>query len=163
METVLIIVRVAVFVAGVALAIWTIDQALRSFVLPRSDRAVLTNAYLAPDDGWLVVDASSPKRADDVVSLLGRSISGLATEPFVQLCRDSGVEQPARSIEVHTSDLFARRGKVPGLGLLLFREQRRQENAGDTRIAVRLLDRRQVREQLQAVLGKKARRHLSRR
>ena len=33
-----------VFVAGAALSIWTIDQALRSFVLPRSDRAVLTTA-----------------------------------------------------------------------------------------------------------------------
>lgn len=43
MDIILIILRVAVFVAGVALAIWTIDQALRSFVLPRSDRAVLTN------------------------------------------------------------------------------------------------------------------------
>ena len=43
METVLIILRVVVFGAGAALALWTIDQALRSFVLPRSDRAILTN------------------------------------------------------------------------------------------------------------------------
>ncbi len=43
MDTILIILRIAAFVAGVALTIWTIDQALRSFVLPRSDRSFLTN------------------------------------------------------------------------------------------------------------------------
>jgi hypothetical protein len=37
-------VQVIVFVMGAALSVWTINQALRSFVLPRSDRAFLTIA-----------------------------------------------------------------------------------------------------------------------
>jgi hypothetical protein len=36
------LLRIVSFVGGLALVVWTIDQALRSFVLPRSDRAFLT-------------------------------------------------------------------------------------------------------------------------
>lgn len=38
-----LLLRVVIFIAGVWLSLWTISQALRSFVLPRSDRAFLTN------------------------------------------------------------------------------------------------------------------------
>ncbi|MEO0563873.1 MAG: hypothetical protein AAF125_17340, partial [Chloroflexota bacterium] len=40
----LILLRVVSILGGAALVIWTINQALRSFVLPRSDRAFLTIA-----------------------------------------------------------------------------------------------------------------------
>ena len=36
------LLRILMFIAGVGLVLWTVDQALRSFVLPRSDRAYLT-------------------------------------------------------------------------------------------------------------------------
>lgn len=39
---VVLVLRIVAFGLGAALALWTIDQALRSFVLPRSDRAFLT-------------------------------------------------------------------------------------------------------------------------
>jgi len=39
----LLIARIIVFCAGVWLVVWTVNQALRSFVLPRSDRAFLTS------------------------------------------------------------------------------------------------------------------------
>lgn len=42
-DLLLISLRIGVFVTGLSLVIWTIDQALRSFVLPRSDRSFLTN------------------------------------------------------------------------------------------------------------------------
>jgi hypothetical protein len=41
-DTLFNIIRIITLIAGVALTLWTIFQALRSFVLPRSDRAFLT-------------------------------------------------------------------------------------------------------------------------
>ena len=38
----LFIIQIVSFLAGMGLTLWTIDQALRAFVLPRSDRAFLT-------------------------------------------------------------------------------------------------------------------------
>ncbi|MCB1739450.1 MAG: recombination-associated protein RdgC [Gammaproteobacteria bacterium] len=45
-------------------------------------RSRFTHAYLAPASGWLVVDASNATRAEELVVLLGRSLEGLAVEPF---------------------------------------------------------------------------------
>jgi hypothetical protein len=42
-ETLFIIIRVGMFACGVMLVLWTISQALRSFVLPRRDRTILTH------------------------------------------------------------------------------------------------------------------------
>ncbi len=42
-DIVIAILRIGVFIGGVALVLWTISQALRSFVLPRADRSFLTN------------------------------------------------------------------------------------------------------------------------
>ncbi len=41
-DVIALIARIIFFFSGATLAIWTIDQALRSFVLPRSDRGFLT-------------------------------------------------------------------------------------------------------------------------
>ena len=51
-------------------------------LLPKAfTRANLTFAYLDPAQHWLVVDAASPKRAEDLLSLLRRSIESLPVVP----------------------------------------------------------------------------------
>ncbi|MCP5150996.1 MAG: recombination-associated protein RdgC [Ectothiorhodospiraceae bacterium] len=53
-------------------------------LLPRAfTRSARTFAYLAPASGWLVVDASSPRKAEDLVVLLGDSLTTLAVEPWL--------------------------------------------------------------------------------
>ncbi|MCF6239575.1 MAG: recombination-associated protein RdgC [Candidatus Marinimicrobia bacterium] len=48
-------------------------------LLPRAfSRSTRTFAYLAPKDGWLVVDAASASQAEDLVSLLRESLGGLS-------------------------------------------------------------------------------------
>ncbi len=48
-------------------------------LLPRAfSRSSHTFAYLAPKDGWLVVDAASASKAEDLVSLLRESLGGLS-------------------------------------------------------------------------------------
>ena len=48
-------------------------------LLPRAfSRSTHTFAYLAPKDGWLVVDAASATKAEDLVSLLRESVKGLS-------------------------------------------------------------------------------------
>lgn len=52
-------------------------------LMPRAfTRSVHTQAYLAPRQGWLVVDAASAKRAEDVLVLLGHALRGFTVEPF---------------------------------------------------------------------------------
>ena len=52
-------------------------------LMPRAfTRATDTYAYFAPADGWLVVDAATPKRAEDLVVLLGHSLPHEPLEPF---------------------------------------------------------------------------------
>ena len=52
-------------------------------LMPRAfTRSHHTYAYFAPEDGWLVVDAATPKRAEELVVLLGRSLPGIPVEPF---------------------------------------------------------------------------------
>ncbi len=52
-------------------------------LLPRAFiRRIRTRAYLAPAAGWLVIDAASARRIDDLVALLGRSLPGIALEPY---------------------------------------------------------------------------------
>ncbi len=51
-------------------------------LLPRAfTRSRLTWAYLAPKDGWLVVDASTPRRAQDLITLLRQSLDSLPAAP----------------------------------------------------------------------------------
>lgn len=48
-------------------------------LLPRAfTRSSHTFAYLAPKDGWLIVDAASASKAEDLVSLLRESLGGLS-------------------------------------------------------------------------------------
>ncbi len=52
-------------------------------LMPRAfTRSIDTFAYFAPRDGWLVVDAATPKRAEDLVVLLGHSLPGDPVEPW---------------------------------------------------------------------------------
>lgn len=67
---------------------------LRSEVLhelmPRAfSRTLRTFAYLAPRDGWLVVDAASRKRAEELTVLLRQSLGSLPVAP------PASVERPA--------------------------------------------------------------------
>ncbi len=52
-------------------------------LMPRAfTRSTHTFAYLAHRDGWLVVDAASEKKAEDLLVLLGHALQGLTVEPF---------------------------------------------------------------------------------
>ena len=52
-------------------------------LLPKAfTRSRHTFAYLSPAEGWLVVDASSPRRAEELVGLLARSCPGLGIGPY---------------------------------------------------------------------------------
>ena len=52
-------------------------------LMPRAfTRSNHTYAYIAPQEGWLVVDAGSIKLAEDLVVLLAHSLGGLPVEPF---------------------------------------------------------------------------------
>lgn len=53
-------------------------------LLPKAfTRRTYTHAYIAPKAGWLVVDATSPGRAEELVTLLRHSVASLKLEPFV--------------------------------------------------------------------------------
>lgn len=57
------------------------DEAIQT-LLPRAfTRSSVTRAYISPD-GWLVVDAGSPKRAEDFLSTLREAIGSLPVLPF---------------------------------------------------------------------------------
>ena len=52
-------------------------------LMPRAfTRSVDTFAYFAPAQGWLVVDAATPKRAEDLVVLLGHSLPHDPVDPY---------------------------------------------------------------------------------
>jgi recombination associated protein RdgC len=52
-------------------------------LLPKAfTRSSLTFAYIDPSKGWIVVDASSPKRAEDLVSHLRKSLGSLPAKPL---------------------------------------------------------------------------------
>lgn len=57
------------------------DEVLHD-LLPRAlVRSTYTFAYVSPRDGWLVVDSASPKKADELISLLRQSLGTLALQP----------------------------------------------------------------------------------
>jgi len=52
-------------------------------LMPRAfTRSTRTLAYLAPHERWLVVDAASPKKAEELLLLLGHALKGFTVEPF---------------------------------------------------------------------------------
>lgn len=52
-------------------------------LMPRAfTRSTHTYAYLSHGDGWLVVDAVSEKRAEDLLVLLGHAVKGLTVDAF---------------------------------------------------------------------------------
>ena len=52
-------------------------------LMPRAfTRSVDTHAYFSPRDGWLVVDAATPRRAEELVVLLGHSLPHDPVDPF---------------------------------------------------------------------------------
>lgn len=56
---------------------------LTSQMLPRAfTRSRLVRAYVDPRDGWMVVDAASDKVAEEVVSLLRRTLGTLPAKPL---------------------------------------------------------------------------------
>lgn len=53
-------------------------------LMPRAfTRSNHTFAYVAHRDGWLVVDAVSEKKAEELLVLFGHAVKGLTVEPFV--------------------------------------------------------------------------------
>jgi recombination associated protein RdgC len=53
-------------------------------LLPRAfTRSSLTYAYVDPQKRWIVVDAASPKKAEDLVSLLRKSLGSLPARPLL--------------------------------------------------------------------------------
>lgn len=77
-------------------------------LLPRAFvRSQRTFAYLAPEAGWLVVDAATPRRAEELVVLLGESLRHLPvvpyaseSDPFAELTRWLGERGPPRGFHV---------------------------------------------------------------
>ncbi len=57
------------------------EQVLTSLLPQALARASHTYAYLEPKAGWLVIDAASDKRAEELVSLLRDSLDGLPAVP----------------------------------------------------------------------------------
>lgn len=52
-------------------------------LLPRAfTKSIRTWAYISPDDRWLVIDAPSVNRAEELVVLLAQSIGHLGAEPY---------------------------------------------------------------------------------
>jgi recombination associated protein RdgC len=52
-------------------------------LMPRAfTRSSHTFAYIAPREGWLVVDAVSEKKAEDLLVLFGHAVKGFTVEPF---------------------------------------------------------------------------------
>lgn len=52
-------------------------------LLPRAfTRSTDTQAYVSPSDGWLVVNTAVPKRAEDLLTLLGRSLGSFEVTPL---------------------------------------------------------------------------------
>ena len=53
-------------------------------LLPRAfTKSVRTYAYVCPADGWLVVDAATPSKAEDLANLLAHAAEDLAIVPYV--------------------------------------------------------------------------------
>lgn len=59
-----------------------IKEEVMQDLLPKAfTKSGLTYAYIAPRDGWLVVDASSAKRAEELIALLRRSLERFPVQP----------------------------------------------------------------------------------
>ncbi len=60
-----------------------LKESLVTELLPQAFvRAVHTYAYIDAGNGWLVVDAASPKRADEVIGLLRETLGSLPLRPL---------------------------------------------------------------------------------
>lgn len=78
-------------------------------LLPRAfTKSIRTYAYLCPAEGWLVVDAATSAKAEDLANLLSHAANGLAIVPYVP---DTPVAQ-ALTRWLRTGDLPS------GIGLL---------------------------------------------
>lgn len=58
------------------------DEVIFELMPKAFTRSRHTHAYLSPASGWMVVDAASPKRAEELVGLMARSVPGLGIEPY---------------------------------------------------------------------------------
>ena len=58
------------------------DELLQELMPRALSRSTHTFAYIAPQDGWIVIDVSSRSRAEELLALLRKSIGSLAVVPL---------------------------------------------------------------------------------
>lgn len=80
----------------------TLREELMHDLLPKAfSRSTLTYAYISPKDNLIVVDASSPKKAEDLLSYLRRTIGSLSSQPIrVKSAPASVMTQWLQGVEV---------------------------------------------------------------
>lgn len=57
------------------------DEVLHDLLPKAFTRSTMTYAYIDPRNDWVVVDSSSPKKAEDLTSLLRHAVGSLPIEP----------------------------------------------------------------------------------
>jgi recombination associated protein RdgC len=58
------------------------DEVMHDLTARALTRTTLSWACLAPEHGWMVLDAATPRKSDELIGLLSQSLDGLAAAPL---------------------------------------------------------------------------------